>query len=130
MNKEQYLRNKGVLPKEDFGTLFEFEATRDGVSTIKEVLIWDIYNGEIIRSWTESGKLVKETIKTKEYHLRESPYTITIEEGNSIVEKHGYGSGFGDLWSWSQYASLSLEDLEKHRIKVEIDVKSKYGEKV
>jgi len=130
MNKEQYLRNKGVLPKEDFGTLFEFEATRDGVSTIKEVLIWDIHNSEVKRSWIESDKLVKETIKTKEYHLRESPYTITIEEGNSIGEKHGYGSGFGDLWSWSQYASLSLEDLEKHRIEIELDIKTKYGEKV
>jgi hypothetical protein len=43
MNLEDYKRKKGMLPKEDYGTLFTFTSDRKRVSEIKEHSIWDVF---------------------------------------------------------------------------------------
>ena len=38
------------------------------------------------------------------------PYEVDIEEGAISGISEGYGTGFGDLWVWTYYSSLSKED--------------------
>jgi hypothetical protein len=127
MTKEDYLRKKGRLPKENFGTIFTFTANREGVSPVRESLIWEILviSKESFHVDTSERKKSKLT----RYSLRDSPYEVCIDENEIIGSDHGYGSGFGNLWGWSSYASFDRQALEIQRKAIQIEVNSKYGAK-
>jgi hypothetical protein len=46
------------------------------------------------------------------YNIRVYPFTIPLKNEKDLYENHGYGSGFGDLWVWSYFASLDKEVAE------------------
>lgn len=46
------------------------------------------------------------------YMFDVSPYEIDIVEGDISASADGYGSGFGDLWAWTYYCTLSKEDAD------------------
>ena len=38
MTKDDYLRKKGLLPREDYGEMYTFSSNREGCSEIKKIL--------------------------------------------------------------------------------------------
>lgn len=62
----------------------------------------------------------------KRHIISESPYEIDIENGKVESINEGFGTGFGDLWAWTYYSTLSKEDADKYYL-TELDrVTNKY----
>lgn len=120
MTKEDYLRKKGRLPKEPLGTIYTFTSDRKGVKEIVEHLIWE----KRISSYRIDGE---NRIPIIEYKVKESPYLCEIIEGGIVGSNEGHGSGFGDLWSWTQFCSLDRNSLEIERGKEAIRIQKKYN---
>jgi hypothetical protein len=121
ITKEDYLRKKGLLPKEPLGTIFCFRSSREGVSEIKELLIWEkVETG----GWRGNRS---ERISIQNYKMNETPYNAQIWSDELVAENAGFGSGFGDLWAWSWFSSLDKNELEKSRQKEILRVAGKYG---
>ena len=123
-NLEEYLREKGRLPKENLGTMYFFESNRKGVSKIKEILIWNIKDGSGSRT---NGDGVYEKHILKHYSFDQSPYDATFWPGDIVAENQGWGSGVGDLWGWTHFVSLDKKALEKKRRQERFRILKKYG---
>ncbi len=126
MNKTQYLVNKGRIPDPANGNMWIVKSTRAGVS-MYELPIWDISDSSFVRQSFDpiKGKATEpKVIHQKTYVLKESPYDVAIEEGKTHGEQHGYGTGCGDLWSWSYFGSLDkavaqeIYEKETHRVQM------------
>jgi hypothetical protein len=119
MNLTDYKRKKGELPAEDLGVIYVFKSTREGVSEINEHLIWEI---------RKSGRRThpKPEMDIFAYKLKESPYEVTITEGEIVSQDNHLFSGFGDCWSGSTFASTNRSELEKSREKEFIRIEKKY----
>ena len=116
MTKENYLRKKGELPATDLGKMYCFKSDREGVSEIKELLIWSKTTGITYRSdGTKIGKTIP--YDRFDYKFKEAPYNASILAGDSLSVDRGCGSGFGDLWSWTWFCSQDKELLEKEKEK-------------
>lgn len=126
MTKEDYLRKKGRLPRQNYGTMFTFMSTREnGPGEIKEVLIWDIHTMTGGIRWTsKDGERMAEDITY--YTFKESPYKSSIRASEKVGQDIGSGSGFGDLWSWTRFISLSKDDLQEAWDKELIRYEDKY----
>lgn len=107
MTKKDYLQNKGILPP-DLGVMYIVTSTRAGV-TMREVPIWDVRDNVI--SVFRDDEMCN--IESKTYKFKEAPFELTIMADDTYGEEHGYGTGFGDLWSWSHFGSLDKEVAEK-----------------
>jgi hypothetical protein len=121
MKLEDYKRKKGLLPKEDLGTIFTFVSKRDSVKEIKEHLIWEKYI---------SGKRMspKPEVPIYTYELKESPYSVQIAEDKTYEADPGYASGWGDLWCGTTFCSLDRNVIEELREKELKRVQEKYPE--
>ncbi len=119
MNKTDYLRNKGLIPSEDFGTMYTFESNREGVSEINGHEIWDKRLG---------GERMSPTpvVPIYYYKLNESPWSVQIEDDKLFSEHSHLFSGIGDCWSGSTFASMNFEVLVEERNKEIIRIKEKY----
>ncbi len=111
MNKTDYLRKKGMLPPEDYGTLYCFMSTPDGVGDIIALQVW------------ETKKSGRATVM----NVHDGPYEARIDDGEVLGKNEGYGSGFGDLWSWTWFYSLDRSVLETARAAESERVDKKYG---
>lgn len=61
------------------------------------------------------------------YKIEDSfPYEVDILRGETSNIQHGYGSGFGDLWGWTYFSSLSLTEAEVYYLNELERVKEKY----
>jgi len=122
MNKEEYLRKKGRLPKEDFGSIFVFKSTPSGVGEIHEHLIWEK------KPWKYSTYIDGscQDVPTTKFKLKESPFDCSIDNHKVIGVESQYGSGVGDLWAYSFFCSLDRDALEKEREKESNRIKEKY----
>ena len=118
--KEEYLREKGRLPKEPLGSMFFFESNRQGVSEIKEVLVWEQRESHGWRGGS-SERLVLQV-----YKFEGAPWSATFWPGDIVVEERGCGSGTGDLWSWSHFTSPDKKALEKARTRESKRIRKKY----
>lgn len=121
MTKKQYLQNKGILPP-DLGVMYIVSSTRAGVS-MKEVDIWEVKNGGIL---TRSNHGLDEKTATKIYTFKEAPFELMIPDDRAFGENHGYGTGGGDLWSWSYFGTLDKEVAEQILHDESIRVTNKY----
>jgi hypothetical protein len=107
---EDYKRKKGILPTEDYGTIYVFSSSREGVEEIKECLVWEKTQSGTIQSPTE-----RKGVKSHRYSIKESPYSVELYEDEIVTEEMGLFSGFGDCWGGSKFASFDLKELEKRR---------------
>jgi len=123
INKEDYLRKKGLLPKENYGVLYCFKSDRSGVTDIKEVLIWEKY---IQKNAGHRGSFSSIGIDITNYKMEETPYEVSIWADEKFSEHRGIGSGYGDLWSWSWFSSEDKSVLEEERAKELKRVTEKY----
>jgi hypothetical protein len=95
MNKTDYLRNKGILPP-DLGEMYFVHSTRTGIKKYS-LPIWGVIPYD----------------KYTTYRFADAPYEINIGNTETFGQKDGYGTGVGDLWSWSYFASLDMSVIEK-----------------
>jgi hypothetical protein len=119
MNLTDYKRKKGELPAEDLGVIYVFKSNREGVSEITEHLIWEI---------RKCGRRIqpKPEMDIFAYKLKESPYEVTITEGEIVSQDRHLFTGIGDCWSGSTFASMNRSELEKSREKEFIRIEKEY----
>lgn len=123
---QEYLRKKEIenrgLPK-----VWVVKSTREGVSGLMERQISDIKFGH---SWIMRGSSrEKETLDR--YFILENgfPNEFDLVRGESSTTEDGYGSGMGDLWSWTYFISLSREEALKWRVSEIARIEEKYQPK-
>ena len=104
---DDYKHNKEI-EKPDLPLMYVVKSTPKGVERFERQII-EINKGRLIKrsnntEWKESFR----------YKFNEPPYEIelTDDETSSIID--GFGSGFGDLWEWSFYCTLSKEDADQY----------------
>jgi hypothetical protein len=126
MNKQDYLVKKGRIADPANGALWIIKSTRTAV-IMYETPVWEIEE-ELPTTWYDDNGNQTKTTTSKKYILGDKePYYISIDDESNTGEKHGYGTGFGDLWGWSYLASpdkdKALKLFEDERIRVQ----TKYG---
>jgi hypothetical protein len=123
MNKQDYLIKKGQVADSANGTLWIIKSTRTGV-IMYEAPVVEITNSGAITFYDDDKNKV--TVTTKRYKLGESPYEIDVRDDTKIGQEHGYGTGFGDLWSWSFFASPDKDKILKLYEDEKLRVQTKY----
>jgi hypothetical protein len=106
--------------------MFTFNSSREnGPGDITEVLIWNICTITDGVRWTsKTGERMSEDVT--HYTFNEAPYSGSIRASEKVGEIVGSGSGFGDLWSWTRFISLSKDDLQEAWDKELIRYEDKY----
>ncbi len=113
MNKQDYLIKKGRIPHTDnVMKIYFFESNTEGVSEIKEISSVEIKKSEGDLYTATNGRR-KENRLTLIFD--KSPYELTFRDDKTFSRNDGYGSGFGDLWGWSQFGFFNKVDAEKER---------------
>jgi len=104
---QEYLKRKRIqdsgLPK-----IYIVESTSDNVEKPVEKQVVDIIKNVTFRI---EGK---EMIPSDRYKLEDSPYEVDILRGETSSKSDGYSTGVGDLWAWSIFASLSLDEAHEY----------------
>lgn len=121
---QEYLRKKEIeklgLPK-----VWIVKSTREGVSDIMERQISDIKFGH---SWRKSSG-EKKTLDRYFILEDEFPNSFDLVHGENSTTEDGYGSGMGDLWSWTYFISLSKEESLRWRVSEIARIEEKYQPK-
>lgn len=88
--------------------IYVFKSTREGVEKPVERKITNVIKGVSFRG--------KEKVPVDRYKLDGDyyPYEVDIVRGETSTKDDGYGTGVGDLWSWSYFSSFSLDEAKKH----------------
>ena len=119
---QEYLRIKRIrelgLPK-----LYVVKSSPEGVEKITERQVVDIIENVAFRG--------KERLPIDRYKLDDCgfPYEVDIIRDEISTKDDGYGSGFGDLWSWSYFSSLSKDDIERYYQEETERIENKYFNK-
>ncbi len=89
MNKADYLIKKGRIADPKNGEMFIIHSTRKGV-TMKKIPVWEVrpYSGGAT------------------YFFNEAPYELKIILEDDFGEYEAYGTGFGDLWSYTYFGTF------------------------
>lgn len=104
---EEYKRNKEI-ERLGLPLMYIVKSTREGVESLERQTV------EISKeSLTKSGNCTEWKQKYK-YKFDESPYETEITDGENSSLNEGHGSGFGDLWEWSYYCTLSKDDADQY----------------
>ncbi len=120
VNLEDYKRKKGMLPKEDYGTIFVFKSDPDGVSEITEHLIWEVY-----KKGTRQYTLPM--VDVMAYRLQDGPFEVEMYTDQEYgVEQHLCSTFGGDPWTGSTWCSKNHELLEDLRTKELERIKTYY----
>ena len=126
MNKEQYLIKKGRVANPVNGTLWIVKSTRSSVN-LYEAPVWEITQNMGVTTWYDKEGNVTRTATSKRYKLNDiEPFEIDIYEDTNTGEEHGYGTGFGDLWGWSYFATPDKEKAQKLYEDEKLRVQTKY----
>ncbi len=120
---EEYKVMKNAKEK-NYPILYIVKSTRYGVEVIKERQVIDIKYKVIRQLYFFSPSGTKEEGDINRYILddKEYPYEFDIAENKTYNINEGYGSGTGDLWSWTYYGTFNKEDainyvlMERQRI--------------
>jgi hypothetical protein len=109
--KREYLIEKGLIPREDFGKIYfaYFNKDEDKVETFEKE-IWDI--AEYKYSSYDKGKFTDHIGKSYIFN-KSFPDSIEFFEGEDQGDVKGMASGFGDLLRWCYYGFLNKEDRDK-----------------
>jgi len=119
---QEYLRIKRIrelgLPK-----LYVVKSSPEGVEKITERQVVEIIENVAFRG--------KERLPIDRYKLDDCgfPYEVDIIRDEISTKDDGYGSGFGDLWSWSYFSSLSKDDIERYYQEETERIENKYFNK-
>lgn len=126
MNKQDYLVKKGQIADPAYGTLWIIKSTRTSVIMYEAPVGEIIPNKGVVEHYDDEGNITK-TSTSKRYKLGDqSPYEIDVDDETNIGENHGYGTGFGDLWSWSYLVSPDKDKAMKLYEDEKLRVQTKY----
>jgi len=120
---DYYKKKRLEAERKELGMMYVVYSDRDGVKDVQEFQIIElnprIGNGESegIGKYTYSRYVIDNT---------EFPYEIDIIDGEDSSIEEGYGTGTGDLWSWTYYFALNKEDAEEYFKKERVRVQKKY----
>lgn len=119
MSKVQdYIKRRRIeelgLPK-----IWMVKSDRTGVSKPHESQVVNIIEGIAFRG--------EERTRIDRYQVEETPYNIDIVNLEKSTSIDGYGSGIGDLWSWTYYCTFSKEDADTYYEKELYRITEKYG---
>jgi hypothetical protein len=122
MNKQDYLIKKGRVADPDNGTLWVIKSTRNSVN-LYELPVWEITDGYGETTWHDlSGNITRRATR-RTYKLGQFPYEIDVYDDTNVGENHGYGTGIGDLWSWSYLVTpdkaIALKMYEDEKLRVQ-----------
>ncbi|MBA3984998.1 MAG: hypothetical protein H0X63_00090 [Flavobacteriales bacterium] len=100
------------------------ESSPDGVKKPVERQVVEIVENISFRG--------KERLPSDRYKLDGSsyPYVVDILRGETSSKDDGYGTGFGDLWSWTYFSSFSSEESENYYQEELMRVESKYPNRI
>jgi DNA-directed RNA polymerase subunit H (RpoH/RPB5) len=119
---QDYLKQKKIqelgLPK-----MYIVKSDRTGIDSPIEVQVNDIKENLIQKRYFDNKW---EEIPYKKYIFDQYPYEIDIELDKISNVETGYSTGFGDLWEWSYFCTLSKEEADKYYIEEFERVKNKY----
>ena len=117
---QQYLRRKEAEKK--YPKIWVVISTRDGVTepVSFQVLDSSVCAHEILSNGTKIP-VIRYTFDTDDY-----PYGVDIKEGEISSRDDSYGSGFGDLWSSTKFASFDKDEAVKFYETERLRVKKKY----
>lgn len=119
MSKVQEYLKKKKIQELGFPKLYVVKSSPDGVEKPVERQVV-----EIIENVSFKGK---ERIPTDRYKLEGNyPYEVDILRGQKSTKDDGYGTGYGDLWSWSYFSSFSIDEAEQYYQQELKRVKNKY----
>jgi hypothetical protein len=115
---QEYLKKKKIqdlgLPK-----LYVVKSSPEGVEKPVEKQVVEIIENVAFRG--------KERLPIHRYKLEGGyPYEVDILIGETSNKDDGYGTGFGDLWTWSYFSSFSKDDIEKYYEEELLRVQNKY----
>ena len=119
---QEYLKKKKIqelgLPK-----LYLVKSSPEGVEKPVERQVVEIIENVAFRG--------KERLPIDRYKLDDCgfPYEVDIIRDEISTKDDGYGSGFGDLWSWSYFSSLSKDDIERYYQEETERIENKYFNK-
>ena len=119
---QDYLENKRI-DSIGYPNIYVVKSTRKGVELPEERRVIDIqYMSQ--KSFYSNNKIVF----SDKYVLGEKfPYEIEIEVDKISTSEDGFSSGFGDLWQWSYYCTLSKKDADEYYLKELERVSKKYN---
>lgn len=125
---QDYLENKKTkalgLPK-----LYIVKSTREGVEAICERQVIEITENVSYR-YGHRNTIDKTPIDRYSFAPDEAyPFSFDIARGEQSAVDQGFGSGTGDLWSWTYFASFSMEEAEQYHKEESIRVQEKYHPK-
>lgn len=118
---EEYKRNKKImelkLPK-----IYIVHSTPEGVDEpIEKQVIEIIENDCKLLSSQEPTPIDKYVIDNDKF-----PFESYIVRGEISNSEDGFGTGFGDLWCWRYYTTLSKDDADKYYIEEQTRINEKY----
>lgn len=122
---QEYLKKKKIkelgLPK-----MYIVKSTPKGVSDIKESQVINIVEGKNKKIYSDiypEGKVIPYKI----YYMEDGfPYEIDMDEDSISDSVEGHGTGFGDLWGWTYYCTLSEDDAKEYHKNETERVSKKY----
>jgi hypothetical protein len=118
---QEYLHNKKIkelgLPK-----VWVVKSTPEGVELPIERQVVEIKLNISTRHYNSKEIQLNRYVLDKVSY----PFEVDIENDSLSSSDYGYGSGFGDLWAWTYYTTLSKEDADEYYVKELKRITSKY----
>ncbi|MFA5207417.1 MAG: hypothetical protein WC428_02055 [Candidatus Paceibacterota bacterium] len=100
MNKEEYLKKKGII-HDDLGLMYFTYFNKDKNVVSKFAIPIRKISQFKYTSYPENGKPVEHT--GTHYTFNEAPYEIDFHENENSGVNEGWASGFGDLLRWCYF---------------------------
>lgn len=122
---QEYLKRK-EREKLNLPTMYVVRSSRKGVGKPEEKPVIEI---KIDASWSFSRKKdgSEEKVSLTKYSMEgDFPHEIFIPVGQKSSKEEGYGSGFGDLWSWTYFCTLSKDEAFEYYKEESKRVQEKY----
>jgi len=122
---QKYLENKRIK-EQGLPIMYVVKSDRTGVEMPVERQVIEIKKNTCIFTYAND-----KTVSGDTYILDKTcfPYEIVIPQNRTSASEDGYGSGQGDLWSWSYCCFLSYNDAIIHYHNEFTRIKNVYGKK-
>lgn len=119
MSKVQEYLSRKAREKLNLPTMYVVHSSREGVDKPLEKPVTAI---KVDAGWSffrkKDGSNLEEKVSLTKYSMEGGfPYEILIPVGQKSSKEEGHGSGFGDLWSWTYFCTLSKDEaLEYYKV--------------
>ena len=110
---QEYLKRKKLKELNLPTSIYMVYSSPEGVNKTIEIEIIDVIEIEINSYITSFNRTSWEKETNKKYILK-NYYEVIIPKNKTSYTDMASGSGFGDLWGYTRFYSLSKEECEKY----------------